>query len=96
MTLTDELRTLDDKIKANQAVYDLDREAAKSFALSSKKLNKYEYLTSEDLEYKPGAVEQVKFGYSPLGQIFKKVLKKDKKKSLNVTIIWCIVFFAYF
>ena len=76
MTLTDELRTLDDKIKANQAVYDLDREAAKSFALSSKKLNKYEYLTSEDLEYKPGVVEQVKFGYSPLGQIFKKLLKK--------------------
>ena len=28
MTLTDELKTLDDKIKANQAQYDLDREAA--------------------------------------------------------------------
>ena len=29
MTLTDELKILDDKIKANQAQYDLDREADK-------------------------------------------------------------------
>ena len=30
MTLTDELKILDDKIKANQAQYDLGREPAKS------------------------------------------------------------------
>ena len=36
MTLTDELKILDDKIKANQAQYDLDREAAKTSALSSR------------------------------------------------------------
>ena len=35
MTLTDELKILDDKIKVNQAQYDLDREAAKIFAPSS-------------------------------------------------------------
>ena len=35
MTLTDELKILDDKIKANQAQYDLDREAAEFSALSS-------------------------------------------------------------
>ena len=29
MTLTDELKTLDDKIEANQAKYDLGREGAK-------------------------------------------------------------------
>ena len=29
MTLTDELKILDDKVKANQTQYDLDREAAK-------------------------------------------------------------------
>ena len=44
MTLTDELKILDDKIKANQAQYDLGREAAKISALSSKDLlKKYEY-----------------------------------------------------
>ena len=35
MTLTDAFKILDDKIKANQAQYDLDREAAKIFALSN-------------------------------------------------------------
>ena len=53
MTLTDETKNLDDKIKANQAQYDLDREAAKISALLSKELDKYEYLTGEDLGYKP-------------------------------------------
>ena len=38
MTLTDELKILDDRIKANQAQYDLSREAAKISALSSKYL----------------------------------------------------------
>ena len=38
MTLTDELKILDDEIKANQAQYDLGREAAKIPALSSKNL----------------------------------------------------------
>ena len=36
MTLTDELKIFDDKIKANQGQYNLDREAAGIFALSSK------------------------------------------------------------
>ena len=48
MTLTEELRILDDKIKANKAQYDLDSEAAKISALSSRELKKYEYLTGED------------------------------------------------
>ena len=38
MTLTDELKILDDKIKTNQAQYDLSREAAKISALSSKSI----------------------------------------------------------
>ena len=48
MTLTDELKIFDDKIKANQAQYDLDREAAKTSALSSGELEKYEYFTGEE------------------------------------------------
>ena len=43
MTLTDEFKILDDKIKANQSQYNLDREAAEIFALSSKELDMYEY-----------------------------------------------------
>ena len=56
MTLTDELKILDDKIKTNQAQYDLDREAAEISALLSKELDKYEYLIGEDLGYKPQLV----------------------------------------
>ena len=44
MTLTDELKIIDDKIKANRAQYYLDREAAKISALSPNELDKYEYL----------------------------------------------------
>ena len=61
MTLTDKFKILDDKIKANQAQYDLDREASNTSALSSKELDKYEYLTLKDLGYKPVVVEQAKF-----------------------------------
>ena len=38
MTLTDELKIFDHKIKVNQAQYEVDREAAKISSLSSKKL----------------------------------------------------------
>ena len=67
MTLTDELKILDDKITANQAQYDLSREAAKIFALSSKDLlEKYEYLTGEDLGQRPSALEKTKVEYCPM------------------------------
>ena len=42
-------------------------------------MDKCEYLTGEDLGYKPGVIEKVKFGCSPLGEGFNKVLKKDDK-----------------
>ena len=65
--LTDELKILDDKFKVNQAQYDLGREAAKISALSSKDfLEKYEYLTGEDLRHRPRVLEKTKFEYSPL------------------------------
>ena len=49
MALIEQVKILDDKIKANKAQYDLDREAAKISALSNSELEKYEYLTGEDL-----------------------------------------------
>ena len=64
----------------NEAQYDLDRKAAKISALSSNNLDKYEYLTGEDLGLKPSTIEQTKFEYSPLGKIFNKGLDKDDQK----------------
>ena len=58
MTLTDELKILDDKMKA-KAQFDLDMEATKISAVLSGELKKYEYLTGEDLGYKLGVVENL-------------------------------------
>ena len=80
MTVTDQIKILNRKIKQNESQYDLDREAAKISALSSNNLDKYELLTGEDLGLKPSTIEQTKFEYSPLGKIFNKGLDKDDKK----------------
>ena len=80
MIVTDQIKILKRKIKQNEAQYDLDREAAKISALSSNNLDKYEYLTGEDLGLKPSTVEKAKFEYSPLGKIFNKGLSEDDKK----------------
>ena len=80
MTLNKQVKILNDKIKGNKAQYDLDREAAKISALSSGELDKYEYLTGEDLGYKHGVVEKAEFEYSPLGKVFNKELDESDKK----------------
>ena len=80
MTITDQIKIVDRNIMQNEAQYDLDRKAAKISALSSNNLDKYEYLTGEDLGLKPSTIEQTKFEYSPLGKIFNKGLVKMIKK----------------
>ena len=47
MTVTDQLKIIENKIKANQAQYDLDRLTVKMSAYSSGDLRKYEYMTGE-------------------------------------------------
>ena len=59
MTLTGQVKILNDIIRANKAQYDLDRQNAKISALSRGELEKYKYLTGEDLGYKPDVVQKV-------------------------------------
>ena len=80
MTVADQIKILNRKIKQNEAQYDLDRAAAKISAFSSNNLDKYEYLTGEDLGLKPSTVEQAKSEYSPLGKIFNKGLSEEDRK----------------
>ena len=80
MTLSDKLKILDNKIKSNQVQYNLVRETATISALSSKELDKYEYLIGEYLRYKPGVAERAKFENSPLGKVFNKGLKEADEK----------------
>ena len=64
----------------NEAQYDLHRKAAKISALSTNNLDKYEYLTGEDLDLKPSTVEQTKSKYSAFGKVFNKGLTEEDKK----------------
>ena len=85
MIRKDQIKILDDKIKANNVQYDLDRMNAEISAYSSGDLTKYEYLTKKDLGYKPDAVEKVKFEYSPIGKVFTDGLaKEDKSKKIGL------------
>ena len=77
MTVTDQIKILNRKIKQNESQYDSDRKAAE---ISANNLDKYEYLTGEDLGLKPSTIEKTKFEYSPLGKIFNKGLSEDDKK----------------
>ena len=83
MTRKDQIKILDDKIKANEGQYDLDRTNAEISAYSSGDLPKYEYLTKKGLGYKPDVLRKVKFEYSPLGKVFTDGLdKSDKNEDL--------------
>ena len=83
MTRKQQVKILDDKIKANNAQYNLDRMNAEISAYSSGDLPKHEYLTKKDLKYKPDTFEQAKFEYSPLGKVFTDGLdKSDRNEGL--------------
>ena len=59
--------TIGDMIINEKLEYDINREAAKISALSSGKIDKYEYLTSEETlpSAQRGVMEQAKFTYYP-------------------------------
>ena len=74
--------TIDDKIRDEKLQYDINREAAKISALSSGKIDKYEYLTGEEIlpPDQRRVTEQAKFTYSPLQKAFEKKQKQLKIK----------------
>ena len=78
MTITDQI-----KIMQSEVQHDLNRKVATIYGFSSNNMDKYEYLTGEDLGLKPSTIEQAKFEYSPLGKIFNKGLSKDDKKEVR-------------
>ena len=69
--------TIEDQIKNEKLQYDINREAAKISALSSGKLDKYEYLTGEEIlpSNQQQIIQQAKFNYSPLGNAIEKQRK---------------------
>ena len=65
------------QIRDEKLLYDINKEAAKKSALSSGKIDKYEYLTGEEIlpSSQQEIIEQAKFTYSTLGKAFKKTNK---------------------
>ena len=70
------IMTIDDKIRDKKLQYNINREAAKISTLSSGKIDKYKYLTDEEIlpSGQRRVIEQAKFTYSPIK------LQKNKEK----------------
>ena len=77
--------TIEDQIKDEKLQYDINREAAKISALSSGKIDKYEYLTGEEIlpSNRRKIIEQAKFTYFLLRKAFQKQTKTVEDQEKN-------------
>ena len=85
MTVANQIKILDRKIKQNKAQYDLDRKAAKVSALPSKNFPKYDHLTGEDSGYEPSEFEQARSDYSLLSKFLGLKRRGEKRRALEDT-----------
>ena len=78
--------TIDNQFRDKKLQYDINKEAAKISALSSGKIDNYEYLTGEETlpSNQKQIIEQPKFTYSPLAKPFEKQTKTIKYKKKQV------------
>ena len=69
--------TINNQIRVEKLKYDINRKAAEISALSSGKIDKYEYLTGKEIlpSNQKQIIEQAKFTYSPFGKVFEKQTK---------------------
>ena len=76
---------IDNKTKDEKRQYHINREAAKISALSSGKIDKYEYLIVEEilLSDQIRIIEQAKFTYSPLGKALEKQIKTIEDQGIK-------------
>ena len=80
MTKSNQIKILNNKIKANNSQYKMPRYLnAEISAVSEVDLDKHEFLTRKDLKYKPNALNKGNFEFSPLGKAFNQGLDKIKK-----------------
>ena len=81
--------TTEDQIRDEKIQYDINKEAAKISALSSGKIDKYDYLTGEEIlpMNQQQIIEQAKFTYSPFGKAFEKQTKTTEDQVKNRLIL---------
>ena len=80
--------TINDQIRVEKLQHDINREAAKISALTSKNFQEYEYLTCEDIlpSNQQQIIEQEKLTYCPVGKAFEtqiKTIEDQCKKQVN-------------
>ena len=76
MNCKEQNKISDAKTEPNINQYKLDRLNAEISAFLSGNLNKYEFLTTKDLNYKLNALDKASFEFSPLGKTFNTRLDK--------------------
>ena len=79
--------TIGDKIRDGKLQYNINREAAKTSALSSDNIDTYEYLTVEEIlpSNQIQIIEQAKFTYSSLAKAFEKQRKTIENAAKNTS-----------
>ena len=77
--------TIDEKIRDEKLQYDINREAAKISILSSSKIDKYEYLTGEEIlpSNQRQIIEQTNLSLHILIFTYWEKLLKNKQKRLK-------------
>ena len=83
---------IDDKITDKKLQYGINIKAAKVSVLSSIKVDKYEYLTVEEIlrSNQRQTIEQAKFTYSALGKAFEKqtkMIEEQERKHIGAVTI---------
>ena len=75
--------TIDDKFRGEKLKLDITGE--KILVLSSAKIDKYEYLTGEEIlpSDQRQIIEQAKFSYSPLRKTFEKKTKMIEDEAIK-------------
>ena len=87
MSISEKLKAVKNKTEQNKAEYDLEKQTARTSALSSGNVNKYGYLTDKDVLPRNYLLEKggtlKRFEYFPLGKKLKAqtdIAKKHYKK----------------
>ena len=72
MDISEKIKATNNKIKQNRAQYDLDRQTAKIYALSSRSVSKYVFMICRAVLPKKDLLEKAaiekRFEYSPVGK----------------------------
>ena len=85
MTVSEKIKTIDNKMEQNKTQYDLDRQTANNSALSSGNVSKYAFLTDKDVYPKNQQTSVAEKQYEKLENVF-ECNKKEENETKNKRI----------